>query len=184
MPKKDVYDELKTIMTNALLEMRALSESGATERADFLSAIKVFLLGIISTAAGIGETITEGGATWIYSEIETAAKQDNLEFIQSMTTAKNQYSISDIAPDDFPSAMNYIGQALSTTLFKSIHELPQSLRKPEMLLRGVECLLGNLLHQKFAEHDAHKVLDDLCEHVHMALHDLESRDTPEKANHH
>ncbi len=80
--------------------------------------------------------------------------------------------------------MNYIGQALSTTLFKSIHELPQSLRKPEMLLRGVECSLGNLLHQKFCEHDAHKVLDNLCEHVHMALDDLESRDISEKANHH
>ena len=184
MSKKDVYDELKIIMTDALLQMSALSESGATGSTDFLSSIKVFLLGIISTAAGISETITEGGATWIYSEIETAAKQGNLEFIQDKTTSKNQYSISDIAPDDFPSAMNYIGQALSTTLFKSIHELPQSLRKPEMLLRGVECLLGNLLHQKFSEHDAHKVLDNLCEHVHMALDDLESRDISEKNNHH
>lgn len=67
MSKKDVYDELKTIMTDALLQMRALSESGATESIDFLSAIKVFLLGIISTAAGISETITEGGATWIWA---------------------------------------------------------------------------------------------------------------------
>jgi len=67
MSKKDVYDELKIIMTDALLQMSALSESGATESTDFLSAIKVFLLGIISTAAGISETITEGGATWIVS---------------------------------------------------------------------------------------------------------------------
>lgn len=44
-----------------------------------------------------------------------------------------------------------------------------------MLLRGVECLLSNLLHQKFSEHDAHKILDDLCEHVHLALDDLEAR---------
>ena len=183
MFKKDVYDELKAIMTDALLQMRVLSESGAAERADFPSAIKVFLLGIISTAAGISETITEGGATWLYSEIESAAKQGNLDFIQTKTTSKNQYSISDIAPDDFPSAMNYIGQALSTALFKSIHELPQSLRKPEMLLRGVESLLGNLLHQKFSEHDAHKILDDLCEHVHMALDDLESRDNPKEISH-
>ena len=180
MPKKDVYDELKTIMTDALLQMRMLSESGAIENVDFLNAIKVFLLSIISTAAGISEAITEGGATWLYSEIETATKQSNLDFIQTKTTSKNQYSISDIEPDDFPSAMNYIGQALSTTLFKSIHELPQSLRKPEMLLRGVESLLGNLLHQKFSEHGTHKILDDLCEHVHMALDDLEARDNLEK----
>lgn len=78
-----------------------------------------------------------------------------------------------MAPDDYPSGMNYIGQALSTTLFKSIHELPKPMQNAEMLLRGVECLLGNLLHQKFTE-DAHGILDSLCEHVHMALNDLQS----------
>lgn len=73
-------------------------------------------------------------------------------------------------------AMNYIGQNLSTALFKSIYELPTSLRTTEMLLRGVEALLSNLLHQKFS-FNAHGILDSLCEHVHMSLNDLESRST-------
>ena len=72
-----------------------------------------------------------------------------------------------------PNAMNYIGQNLAATLFKSIHELPAPLRTQEMLLRGVEALLGNLLHQKFS--NAHDILDSLCEHVHSALDDLASR---------
>lgn len=108
MSKKDVHDELKAIMTNALLQMSVLAESD-TKNTDFLGAIKLFLISIISTAAGISETLVEGGATWLYSEIETAAKESNLEFIENKTTSKNQYSISDIDSDDYPSAMNYIG---------------------------------------------------------------------------
>lgn len=173
MTKQNVYDELKIIMTDALLQMRTLVESGAAESVDFLSSLKVFLIGVISTAAGIGETFTEGASSWLYAEIEAAAKNGGVDIIQKKTASKNQYSVSDIAPDDYANAMNYVGQALSTTLFKAIHELPTPLRKPEMLLRGVESLLGNLLHQKFSD-NAHDILDSLCEHIHMALDDLES----------
>ena len=42
-----------------------------------------------------------------------------------------------------------------------------------MLLRGVEALLANLLHQKF--NASHHILDSLCERVHRALNDLKSR---------
>ncbi|BCA93719.1 hypothetical protein TUM19329_00800 [Legionella antarctica] len=173
MSTKDVYDELKTIMTDALLQMSRLSESGVTRNADFLATTQLFLISIISTVAEIAETVSEGGATWVYAEIETAAKHGGIDTIRKTTTSKNQYSIADMAPDDFPSAMNYIGQELSATLFKSMHELPQPLRKPEMLLRGVEALLGNLLNQKFSD-NSHGILDSLCEHVHMALDDLQS----------
>ena len=62
---------------------------------------------------------------------------------------------------------------MSTTLFKGIHELPLPLRKQEMLVRGVEALLTNLLNDKF-DHP-HAVLDTFCEHVHMALNDLATR---------
>ena len=70
-------------------------------------------------------------------------------------------------------AMNYLGQELSTVLFKGMHELSTPLRKPEMWLRGVEALFANLLNQKF--NNSHDILDRLCDHVHMALTDLESR---------
>ena len=88
MPKKDVYDELKIIMTDALMQMSALAESGATENTDFLSSIKIFLLSIMSTAAGISETITEGAAPWLYSEIETAARNGGIDTIQKKNRIK------------------------------------------------------------------------------------------------
>lgn len=69
-------------------------------------------------------------------------------------------------------AMNYLGQELATTLFKALHELPMPLRKPEMLLRGVEALLTNLINQKFD--NPHNILDSFCDHVHMSLTDIES----------
>jgi len=83
------------------------------------------------------------------------------------------YSVSNIESDDDVTAMNYLGQELGTALFKGLHELPLPLRKPEMLLRGVEALLANLLNQKF--NNSHDILDSLCEHVHMSLSDLERR---------
>ena len=70
--------------------------------------------------------------------------------------------------------MNYIGQQLSISLFKSLLEIPLPLRNQEMMLRSVEVLLANLLNQKFMN-NAHQILDSLCEHVHMALTDLEQR---------
>ena len=83
------------------------------------------------------------------------------------------YSVSNIEPDDMTTAMNYMGQELGTALFKALHELPISLRKPEILLRGIEALLANLLSQKFDS--SHQILDSLCEHVHMTLDDLKQR---------
>jgi hypothetical protein len=71
--------------------------------------------------------------------------------------------------------MNYVGQELATTLFKVINELPLPLRSTEMFLRGTEAMLTNLLDQKFNNHDPHQVLNDFCEHVHMALNDLKNR---------
>lgn len=44
-----------------------------------------------------------------------------------------------------------------------------------MLLWGIEALLVNLLNQKFE--NPHQILDSLCEHVHIALTDLETRST-------
>jgi hypothetical protein len=80
------------------------------------------------------------------------------------------YSVSDIDAGDPAMAMNYLGQQMSTTLFKGIHELPLPLRNQEMLVRGVEALLANLLNDKFD--NPHDILDSFCEHVHMALNDL------------
>tara|TARA_B110000879_G_scaffold208822_1_gene295201 strand:+ start:73 stop:351 length:279 start_codon:yes stop_codon:yes gene_type:complete len=83
------------------------------------------------------------------------------------------YSLSDIEPDDATKAMNYVGEKLSVILFKSICELPTELRTEEMMLRGIEALLGNLLNQKFS--NPHDILDSFCEHVHSSLKDLETR---------
>jgi hypothetical protein len=108
MSTKDVYDELKIIMTDALLQMSRLAESAVTRNADFLGMTQIFLISIMSTAAEIAETVSEGSATWLYAEIETAAKHGGIDAIRKATTSKNQYSIADMAPDDFPSAMNLV----------------------------------------------------------------------------
>jgi hypothetical protein len=92
---------------------------------------------------------------------------------QQLDQGSKNYSVSNIDSDDITTAMNYVGQELSTTLSKVIHELPLPLRSLEVFLRGIEALLTNFLNQKFK--DPHQVLDDFCEHVHMALNDLESR---------
>jgi hypothetical protein len=176
----EVFDELNEIMTGALFHMQSLISSGATQQDDFVSMAKIFLLGLISTAADLAEAATLGASTYLYAEIEAAVKQGGLRAVRDIQIKNGSagYSVSNIDPGDEDLAMNYLGQEMGVALFKHIHDLPTQLRKPEMLLRGVEALLGNLLHQKFSETtDPHQVLDSFCEHVHMALNDLKSRQT-------
>lgn len=71
--------------------------------------------------------------------------------------------------------MNYVEQELGITLFKVVHEMPLPLRGKEILLRGTEALLANVLYGKFSEDQPHKLLNSICEHVHLGLKDVEMR---------
>ncbi len=172
---KEITDEISQEMTRALLKLHKLTERDQSDEVDFTKVVKVFLLGVISTAIDLAELDLPGSALLIYADIEAAAKEGGLRKIKKMQdeTGSLHYSVSNVDEDDPATAMNYLGQQLSTTLYKSLHELPLPLRKPEMLLRAVEALLTNLLDQKFD--DSHEILDSFCEHVHMALDDLQSR---------
>ena len=128
---------------------------------------------IMSTAGDLVELAVPGSSQIMYADLEAVAKAGGFRAIKKQQSGLVNYSVSNIDCNDQTTAMNYLGQELSTTLFKTIHELPKPLRSPEMLLRGIEALLANLLNQKF--NNAHQMLDDLCAHVHMALDDLKTR---------
>lgn len=171
-------EELSTVMTEALFKLQALVEHDPSKSHDFLSIARTFLTGIITTTADLLEVTQPGSGPLIYADIEALAK--NGRFLCIADVAKNngsaRYSISDIGPNDMESGMNYVDQKLSETLSASIHELPMPLRTLEMFLRPIETLLANLLNQKFnTPNDPHKILDSLCEHVHMGLDDLNKR---------
>lgn len=171
----DITRELNQVMLTAMLQLKDLVNNDLSQKHDFLSIVNTFLLGVISAAVDLVELSLPGSAPFIYADVEAAAKLGGLRAIQNMQSANGaiKYSVSNIDPDDMTTAMNYLGQELSTALFKGMHELPMPLRKPEMWLRGVEALLANLLNQKF--NNSHDILDSLCDHVHMTLTDLESR---------
>lgn len=167
-------NELNKIMADSLFQIKKLIDNDSDSN-DLLTTVKVFLLGVISTAIDLVEIELPGSAPFIYADVEAAAKSGGLRSIKEIQSQNGSvhYSVSNIDSDDAVTAMNYLGQELSTALFKGIHELPMPLRKPEMFLRGIEALLANLLNQKF--NNSHQVLDSLCEHVHMALSDLQGR---------
>ena len=160
-------------MTKALFVLKDLVDNDAEYEMDYHQV--VFLQGVISTAIDLAELHSPGVSPMIYADIEASSKLGGLKSIKKMQSEKGSifYSVSDIGANDPAAAMNYLGQQLSTTLFKGIHELPLPLRNQEMLVRGVEALLANLLNDKFD--NPHAVLDTFCEHVHMALNDLASR---------
>lgn len=172
---KAIMDELQQVMTQALVEMKRLTDADLTQSADFLSLVNLFLLGVISTAADLASLNFPGAAPLIYAEVEAAAKNGGLHAIQKIQSenGSRHYSVSSIAPNDMETAMNYLGQSLSTALYKGLYELPMPLRlKPEVLLRAVETLLTNLLSQKFNQFHPHQILGDFCDHVHQALNSL------------
>lgn len=163
---------ISTIM-QALLELKQLSGKD-----NGLSNIIMFLITIISTTADLMELEYPGVATsYIYSEIEAAMKIGGLQGIRDFQIkhGSTNYSISNIGENDMEMAMNYVGQELGVTLFKVVHEIPLPLRGKEILLRGIEALLVNVLYGKFKEDDPHKLMDLISEHVHMGLKVLETK---------
>jgi hypothetical protein len=177
-PEDDpVREELHQIVMSALFQLKKIIDDEVTQKPDFLNVISLFLTGVISSAADLAELALPDSAPIIYANVEAAAKMGGLRAIKKLQLERGavDYSVSNIRSDDMTTAMNYLGQELATTLFKTIHELPLGLRSPEMLVRGIEAMLANLLHDKFSEYNPHKVLDDFCEHVHTALNDLKNR---------
>lgn len=171
---KNTQEELNRIMADSLLQLKKLVDNDLDKKTDLISVTKLFLLGVISTAVDLISIESPEGVPYIYAEIEAIAKAQGLRNIREFQSKHGlHYSVSNIAPDDMGMAMNYLGQQLSTALFKGIHELPLPLRKPETLLRGVESLLANLINEKFG--NSHEVLDSFCEHVHMGLNQLEKQ---------
>ena len=167
--------EVSAIMTKALFVLKDLVNNDEEYETDYHQVVTLFLQGVISTAIDLAELHSPGVSPMIYADIEAGSKLGGLRSIAKIQSDKGSisYSVSDIGAHDPAMAMNYLGQQLSTTLFKGIHELPLPLRNQEMLVRGVEALLTNLLNDKF-DHP-HAVLDTFCEHVHMALNDLATR---------
>jgi hypothetical protein len=159
-------------MTKALFALKDLVDNDAEYEMDYHQVITLFLQGVISTAVDLAELHTTGVSPMIYADIEASSKLGGLKSIAQIQSEKGSisYSVSDIGEHDISTAMNYLGLQLSTTLTKGIHELPLPLRNQEMLVRGVEALLTNLLNEKFDY--PHAVLDTFCEHVHMSLNDL------------
>ena len=150
---------------------------------NFIPELAIILTGIISTAADLSELKHQGASTYLFKEVESAVKQGGIRNINKLHEEMGSvsYSISDIEPHEFEKGMNYLGQELSTTLTNSIHDLPTTMRKPEMLLRGVEALMANLLYHKFKDlGDVHNILDSLCEHVHMNLNAMDTKVVPIK----
>lgn len=175
MADEKITEELHSVMRDAMLKLQSLVNQDLSRRDDFLPIINTFLSGVVSTTADLVELQIPGGALEVYADVESLAKTGGFRAIRSEQSPNSHLSrsVSGIAPDDMVGAMNYIGQELSTTLFKTIHELPVPLKKPEMFLRGIEALITGLLIQKF--NNPHDVLDSLCEHIHLALEDLETR---------
>lgn len=171
-------DKISALMTQSLLALRDLVDHDPEFKMDYFQIVSVFLQGVISTAIDLAELHTPGVSPFIYADIESIAKLGGLRAIKKMESENGSpsYSVSNISPNDVGLAMNYLGQQMSTTLFKGIHELPITLRNEEMLVRGVEALLANLLYEKFS--NPHDILDSFSEHVHMNLNDLATRAKP------
>ena len=172
-----ITDELNQVMTSALFQLQKILDKDLVRKDNFLPIIQTFLIGIISTTADLVNNVLPGSAQIIYADITAATKIVGLRAVrqQQLEQRAMDYSVANIKSGDATTAMNYVGQELATSLFKIIHVLPTPLRSPEMFLRGIEGLLTNLLDQKFNNHDPHQVLSNFCEHVHMALNDLQNR---------
>ncbi|WP_238400267.1 hypothetical protein [Legionella bononiensis] len=153
------------IISDSLLKIAQLAENNT-------QVMGTLMLNIISSIGALAENTSQGASAALYSELEAFAKSKNPK--NAANSANQSFTSTNIADDDYYSAMNYIGQNLVGTLFKSINELPAPLRTHEMLLSGIEGMLGNVLHQKFST-NAHEKLDGFYKHIRMHLNELGHR---------
>jgi hypothetical protein len=150
---------------------------------DYSSRLTFILFSVISSIIEIAEARGDCPSEYIWSEMEKMTKEGGLTAVAEKIKGNRSYSISEIDPQDVGSGMNYLGQQVSVALHKHIHDLPVQQRKPEMFLRALETVFANLLNQKFADLDQHKIVDSFCEHIHMALDDKSSwAQEPQKPN--
>ena len=146
-PYEEKITDIQHILTSSLQELVALCKDGTISDDKSLFVVSNFLKAIVSTAAGLMEIKIPGGAAFLYAEIEKDAKSGGMKSIHDFGGKLSEtISISEIQEHDLPAAMNYLGQQLSTTLFKGIYELPPSFQTLEVPLRAIEALLVNLLH--------------------------------------
>ena len=171
-----IVQQLNLVMQDTLQQLQHLVNQDESNQVDLVTVVKVFLFGVITSAVELVETAHPDSAPILYADLEAVMKMGGIGETTKVSTNNGtaHYSLSNIDEDDVASGMNYIGQQLVTTLFKGLHELPMKQRSQEMMIRCIEVLLTNLLHQKFGN-QAHQLLDALCGHVHMALIELESR---------
>lgn len=133
-----------------------------------------FLTDAIENAANRLDETLQGGAAFLYAEIEKCAHAKGDAAIRATGGGLSEkISFSDIDEHDPSSAMNYLGAELSATLFKKMYELPPSLLTQELPLRAIEALLVNLLHQKYA--NPHDILDQFTRNAHLSLTDTQAR---------
>jgi hypothetical protein len=164
----------QTILTESLQSLMALCREGEMDDEKSLFLVSNLLKAVISGAAGLMEIQIPGGSAFLYAEVEKEAKAAGTESIHSFGGKLSEtISLSEIEDNDLPAAMNYLGQQLSTTLFKGILELPASMQGLEVMLRAIEAMFVNLLHQKFE--DPHDILDQFTTNAHLSLTDLQRR---------
>lgn len=144
------------------------------DEVDYSSRLIFILFSVISSIIEIAEARGDCPSEYIWSEMEKMTKEGGLTAVAEKIKGNRTYSISEIDPQDVGSGMNYLGQQVSVALHKHIHDLPVQQRKPEMFLRALGTVFANLLNQKFADLDQHKIVDSFCEHIHMALDDKSS----------
>ena len=85
---------------------------------NYITHLKSVLSGVVSSTVEIAEVQHDGISQYLWAELEEMAKAGGLTAVGDKIRQNRSYSISEIAPDDVASGMNYLGQHLGTTLFK------------------------------------------------------------------
>jgi len=108
----------------------------------------------------------------VKSSLETVLT-DALEKIETIVFDESSQSPKGLHQfhSELETVMNRLGQKLFIELNRELEKLPILLQNTEILLRSVETLLANVL--TLHCEDPHEMLEEICDHVHLVLDDLE-----------
>lgn len=170
-----VSKELDKLISETLFQLNALLHSIAhhTPKQYTLLALR-FIIAIITGTIRLVENEVPGSAPHLFAGLANTMQLGEWDYFADIVSKLQGelHSSFGIEVQDKTDAANYIGQQLTISLLKSLHELPEPLHTHEIVASAVDTMLKNAILTK-AVPDSYQIVFLLSERLRKAMTKME-----------
>lgn len=168
-----VSKEMNKLISETLFQLNSLLHSIAHHRQKQYTLLALRF--IIAITTGTIRLINEipGSAPHLFAGLANAMRLGEWDYFADIVTnlQGELHPSFGIEVQDKTDAANYIGQQLTISLLKSLHELPEPLHTPEIMASAIEAMLHNIM-QGRAVPNARQTIHLLNECLQKTMHKM------------